>query len=592
MTGGALSGGIMGGGTSAIKNVSDKASQPQSAAQSGANVHSENGQATQGAAAEPAPWSPEWVKETLELGKSVDARKKQRQQADGQMLREVIDEVLGVNTSTDNRAAAETPKLADAADESRRLSDADVDDYMRVGERRHVRDAKQRIVDSGESPILTKPEEIVAFIRNAFRRKIQKTVKGYGRVNNRLASAVKTATNGDINIDDYYLELDADKIAHISDHVGQDKDIRNIPLSEEQLEQLPDYIDNYDDLIDIIRRKDGSVRLMLGKKINGHSIILETVSKGRKSLHPVTAYQIDSADYVKYYKTRAVDRSSTSRSANTDTVDISRPATALINNIPQDGKVVNTSAEESVGAATANPSVGAADRNFTGRAAYQDLLTDQNSQRDRPGDVRPVEVPKVDGYGRKVSEFVGNAYGSAVVPDNFTATIEELTQEGVFGHDSQTNAQALREAAARIKSKGVAASRNAITKNITNGKIGDTDIATAMLLFNQYAHKNGQQAQDNAAELFVDLQMMATQTGRDLQLFKMLRKLTPQGQLMAVTKNVDRYVENINKRRGRKNQAAVSVPAELTDEYMEAAQEAAVNDTPENQQRKLYKQLT
>ena len=39
------------------------------------------------------------------------------------------------------------------------------------------------------------------------------------------------------------------------------------------MEQLPQYIVTYDDLIDVIRRKDGSVHLMLGKRINGHSII-------------------------------------------------------------------------------------------------------------------------------------------------------------------------------------------------------------------------------------------------------------------------------------------------------------------------------
>lgn len=112
---------------------------------------------------------------------------------------------------------------------------------------------------------------------------------------------------------------------------------------------------------------------------------------------------------------------------------------------------------ESVGAAPANPSVGAADQNFTGRAAYQDLLSDENSQRDRPGDVRPVEVPKVDGYGRNVSEFVGNAYGSAVVPDNFTATIEELVDIGALGNDPKTDKETLHEAAEIIKNKGMAA---------------------------------------------------------------------------------------------------------------------------------------
>lgn len=233
-----------------------------------------------------------------------------------------------------------------------------------------------------------------------------------------------------------------------------------------------------------------------------------------------------------------------------------------------------------------NESVGAADQNFTGRAAYQDLLSDENSQRDRLGDVRPMEVPKVDAYGRKVSEFVGNAYGAEATPDSFVPIIEELVQEGALGYDTKTNAESLRDAAAVIKKKGMAGARNAITKNIANGKVGDTDIATAMLLYSQYASRKGQQAQDSAAELFVDLQMMATQTGRDLQLFKMLRKMTPQGQLMSVTKKVDRYVDALNKGRSKNNQAEVSIPKELMDEYTAAAQEAAVTDTPENQQRK------
>lgn len=259
------------------------------------------------------------------------------------------------------------------------------------------------------------------------------------------------------------------------------------------------------------------------------------------------------------------------------------------NNIPQTPPVVkDNESVESAPATVATPAdgaVGAAEQNFTGRAAYQDLLSDENSQPDRPGDVRPMEVPKVDGYGRKVSEFVANAYGAEVTTDSFVPVIEELIQEGALGYDTKTNAQSLQEAAAVIEKKGMAGTRNAITKNIASGKVGDTDIAAAMLLYSKYAAKKGQQAQDSAAELFVDLQMMATQTGRNLQLVKMLRKLTPQGKLMAVTKNVDRFVNQLNKGRSEAQQAEVTIPKELTDAYVEAAQEAAVTDTPENQQR-------
>lgn len=229
----------------------------------------------------------------------------------------------------------------------------------------------------------------------------------------------------------------------------------------------------------------------------------------------------------------------------------------------------------------------------TGTSAVTDGATPANVgtperklQRSRPGDVRPIEVHEKDPLGRNVSEFVGNAYGSEVVPDNFTDTIKELEDIGALGYDKKSNAQSLQEAADRIKKRGFAATEKAITNSVSNGKIGDTDIASAMLLFNYYVSKSGQASQDRASELFVDLQMMATQTGRDLQLYKMLRKMTPQGQLMSVTKNVKRYVDNINKGRKKRNQADVEIPKELQSEYMEAAQQAAVTDTPETQQRK------
>lgn len=66
---------------------------------------------------------------------------------------------------------------------------------------------------------------------------------------------------------------------------------------------------------------------------------------------------------------------------------------------------------------------GAAEANFSGKAAYQDLLTNENTQRDRPDDVRPMEVPKVDNYGRNVSETVGNLYGAKITTDEMAGTI-------------------------------------------------------------------------------------------------------------------------------------------------------------------------
>ena len=68
----------------------------------------------------------------------------------------------------------------------------------------------------------------------------------------------------------------------------------------------------------------------------------ESVGAAKQNFTGRAAYQIDTKDYMNNYKTRAIDRSSTSRPANADTVDISRPAIAPVDtSIPNPQSVVN-----------------------------------------------------------------------------------------------------------------------------------------------------------------------------------------------------------------------------------------------------------
>lgn len=235
---------------------------------------------------------------------------------------------------------------------------------------------------------------------------------------------------------------------------------------------------------------------------------------------------------------------------------------------------------------TPTSSVGAAPADFTGKASYNDLLYEGNVQPDRPGDVRPMEVPKTDSYGRHVSETAANLYGAEITPDETASRIEELIAMGALGFDTKTNKQMVEEAAAAIKKNGVAATEKAVTKAVFSGRAQDSDIVKAALLYTTYANRKGDAAQGRAAELAVDLATMANDAGRRLQLFKLIRKMTPQGQLMAVQKGVQRSVERINKGRGKNNQADVTIPQELVDEYLDAAQRDIQEQTEETAREK------
>ena len=233
--------------------------------------------------------------------------------------------------------------------------------------------------------------------------------------------------------------------------------------------------------------------------------------------------------------------------------------------------------------------IGAAEENFSGKAQYQDLLYEGKVQPDREGDVRPMEVPIKDSYDRNVSEFVANAYGAKVTSDRMANEIEMLVQEGALGFDKRSNQDALNDAAAEIETKGAATIRNQITRNVANGRIKDGDIEKAMLLYASYANKNGARAQADAAEIMVDLTTMAHMTGRNLQLFKLLRKLTPEGQLMAIKQNVQRNVENMKRAGLVKKDFEADIDSDLMNEYKAAVAENARAVTDEQKQQSEQK---
>lgn len=82
-----------------------------------------------------------------------------------------------------------------------------------------------------------------------------------------------------------------------------------------------------------------------------------------------------------------------------------------------------------------------------------------------------------------------------------------------------------------------------ISKAAETGEIGETEIAAAQLLYSKYANSKDQKSQETAAKLFVDMTDMARVAGRALQLHKMLRQMTPEGQLSAVKENINRYYQ-------------------------------------------------
>ena len=205
-----------------------------------------------------------------------------------------------------------------------------------------------------------------------------------------------------------------------------------------------------------------------------------------------------------------------------------------------------------------------------------------NVQRSRPGDVRPMEVPKTDQEGKRVTEFAGNAYGAQATPDSMAEEIKTLANDGSLSFDTRTNRQSLEQAADYIGKRGADTVRGEITARAASGKMDDGDIEKAMLLYTRYANDDSPKSQEAASEMMVALSSMANKTGRNLQMFGMMRKMTPEGQLMTVEKTVEQNVKRLQQRgMVKKGYVSDGVDAELEADYLKAAKKAKKAADPE-----------
>lgn len=264
--------------------------------------------------------------------------------------------------------------------------------------------------------------------------------------------------------------------------------------------------------------------------------------------------------------------------------DIGANATARQQQTQENLLSVQDQVASLTGSADASPSVGAADRDFTGKAHYEDLLSDDNVKPDRRTDVRPDEVPELDSNGQRISDVAKNLMGSRNTTDAAADQVKDLISSGVFSYDKKTNQQSLREAIDDLNARGTQAVRDDILHHLARNTIEDGDVAKAVALTNQYIQSGDEAA---AKEMMTDLTLLAQKSGRNLQLFSLIRRMSPEGQLDIIQQTADKMLSSNQKvkltkeeraaaRRGqtvRPKQALVKadIPAELKNQYIEAA---------------------
>lgn len=230
-------------------------------------------------------------------------------------------------------------KSAEKAADGNRYS-IKLEEYLNAGERRNKK--KAEAIANGIKILLNNSLEIKEYINKAINKKVENVTVAYGKVNKRCVSDVKEISNGKIDVTDYFLELVPSDLEHAWQEHHKAKESGDIPLSQKDFENIPNYFENYDEMVYAIQFASGNKKLCVSKKIkDGRMVIVEVVSKSRGSLQFKNAIGMTEEKYQKIFLPKYKRSSSSSRGSDSSNTSLHND-TASNTRIAQKDSSVNT----------------------------------------------------------------------------------------------------------------------------------------------------------------------------------------------------------------------------------------------------------
>ena len=162
---------------------------------------------------------------------------------------------------------------------------------------------------------------------------------------------------------------------------------------------------------------------------------------------------------------------------------------------------------------------------------------------------RDVDVPKKINEKDVVSRGARTMMEAGITPDDAVSEFEKAILDGTMTHEVITNKRASTWARQQIEHLGFEEALNRWTVLSDSGKVGKKELALGMELYNQcITNKDVRNAMKIAAELVAE----ATNAGQTLQAVRMLKRMTPDGQLYYLEKSVQKMNEEFKNKLGEK----------------------------------------
>ena len=178
-------------------------------------------------------------------------------------------------------------------------------------------------------------------------------------------------------------------------------------------------------------------------------------------------------------------------------------------------------------------SVGAARSGFD---PYTGLINQYGAIEPGENPARVVDAPKKTAPNNKVALSARTVMEAAVTPEAMLPELAQMVVDGKFSRIPVSNRQKVTAAENRIRQVGYENALRSWREDVHSGKVSDDIMAMGAVLYNAAANAGDTRL---ALDIFYDYSQASTQGARATQANRILKTLTPSGQLYMVQKMVN-----------------------------------------------------
>lgn len=358
-----------------------------------------------------------------------------------------------------------------------------------------------------------------------------------GKVTDAARQRISDLLGYDVTSKDYIITSDG--VKHVFDQhgdAGKETARGNIPLTDDIIEKLPEVLANPDS-IDLGHQESRGDRngIVFQKAFpNGTVVYIQFDNSGRGTIEGKTIY---------------AKKAATSSGVNADA----------------SANTFTSETTEPVAASTGVQSADAFAPTLTAKPEADLPVGTQNVS-------RTASNVNTEGVETRLSQTVETVRDAAVTPDAVKQSINENIENGGYRYIPESNADAVASARSEISSKGFDSVLREWTAKVNRGKTSNDLAATGAVLYNEAIRSGNTKL---ALDILSDYQILGTNTAQGLQAMRIIKDLTPEGQLYIMQQDVKKLNDNRSESAKRKNPEGYKIDPALADAYLNAKDAAA-----------------